>query len=112
MIYLLPSRGKRQYRGKYPTRVHSFSYMRGIAHFELNDCRRYVVTADELAPVTPRYAAEFIANLKPGATAGGTPEMPLNEYAAIVLVGRILSHLRHVGAGRALDTGFSVHCKL
>lgn len=107
MITLLPSRSPRLYRGKYPTRVHSFGGRRGVYHFELNDGRRYVVTGDELKPGFVHIEGlEFIACLKPGATKYGTDEMSLADYAGIILVTRLLRVLSDRHARRTLPAGF------
>lgn len=64
MIFQLPTRSPRKYRGKYPTRINSWSYSRspsqmaiadflGIGrpvHLELNDGRRFIADMKSLNP--------------------------------------------------------------
>ena len=79
MIYQLPTRSPRRYRGKYPERVNSWSYSRspsqmaiadylGISrpvHIELNDGRRYIIDMKALRPEGVKLNAEMIDCLSP-----------------------------------------------
>jgi hypothetical protein len=72
MIYLLPTRSARKYRGKYPTRINSWSYSRSPSqmivathldmkrpvHMELNNGSRYIADMCDLVGDV-RLAVEF-----------------------------------------------------
>lgn len=74
MIFTLPTRSPRRYRGKYPERVNSWSYSRspsqmaiaqylGISrpvHIELNDGRRYIIDMKALRPEGVKLNAEML----------------------------------------------------
>lgn len=101
-IYKLPTRSSRKYRGKYPTRVRSFAYAKGTAHFELNDGRRYVANGwelDDRASITGnRFDWAFKPDVRTGryyeGIADSAPVMSLGDYAAIVFIGRLLRLLK------------------
>lgn len=79
MIFLLPTRSSRKYRGKYPERVNSWSYSRspsqmaiaeylGISrpvHIELNDGRRYIADMKALRPEGVKLNAEMLNCIHP-----------------------------------------------
>lgn len=79
MIFLLPTRSTRRYRGKYPDRVNSWSYsnspsQRTIAaflgisrpvHVELNDGRRYIIDMKALRPDALRLSVDMVNCLSP-----------------------------------------------
>lgn len=79
VIFMLPTRSPRKYRGKYPERVNSWSYSRspsqmaiaeflGISrpvHIELNDGRRYIICMKALRPEGVKLNAEMIDCLSP-----------------------------------------------
>lgn len=74
MIFLLPSRSSRKYRGKYPERINSWGYSKsrsqqaiadylGISrpvHIELNDGRRYIADMKSLRREGIKLGAELV----------------------------------------------------
>jgi len=79
MIYRLPSRSPRKYRGQYPRRVHSWSYSSspcqmlikdilklelGPVHIELNDGTRFIADRADLREV--KCGVEWLDCLKKG----------------------------------------------
>lgn len=110
MIYQLPTQGRinRPYRGKYPKRIASVSYLlRSCIHVELNDGRRYVMTRDELDPAAMRVSSwmgwELIDVLKYVAIT--PPVMALADYAAVVLMSRLVRGIRYQARRIDLVTG-------
>ena len=79
MIFLLPTRAKRRYRGKYPERVNSWGTSRSssqqvisdclgigrVVHVELNDGRRYILDMKALQPDKLRLNVELTSCLNP-----------------------------------------------
>lgn len=77
MIFLLPTRSSRRYRGQYPERVNSWSYSRSPSqqaiadylnigrpvHIELNDGRRYIIDMKALRPDTVKLGVELVSCL-------------------------------------------------
>jgi len=87
MIYQLPSRSPRRYRGQYPRRIHSWSYSdspcqvlikdilklkRGAVHIELNDGTRLIADRADLWEV--KCGMEFSDCLKQDVEADDLPQ--------------------------------------
>lgn len=95
-VYKLPTRSPRKYRGKYPHRVRSFGAARGCIHIELNGGSRFVATYDSV-PLTylnsrDHTGVDFWNRVVPRTM---VHSMTWEEYAGILIMGRIVRFFRH-----------------
>lgn len=104
-IYELPSRSERKYRGKYPERVWSVSYGRGIVHVELNNGRRFVALRafvlpyDEKNRLMGRHVSKVFKPI------GAIPTMSHADYAGVLFMVQVARMLRKPGQYYATVAG-------
>src|SRR5688572_5198742 len=94
MIYKLPTRSTRKYRGKYQGRIHNCGGRAACFHIETNNGERYVADAASIRDLnrTDHIGRHIVAVLD---FTRGHQYMSLADYAGILLVIRLIRCLRY-----------------